>query len=394
MRPEKHFFYKYLAQTSEAPLALEIESAEGSELTDIYGKTYIDFISGISVSHIGHSHPEVVKAVTMQARKYMHLMVYGEYIQSPQVLLGAKLASLLPPQLNNVYFVNSGAEAIEGAMKLSKRYTGRHEIVSFKNAYHGSTQGALSLMGNEVLKAPFRPLLPGVKQLRFNNLDDLTQISHKTACVIVEVIQGEAGIIEAESVFLEALSEKCREKGVLLVFDEIQTGMGRTGKMFGFNNYTVSPDIVTLAKAFGAGMPLGAFIASEKMMACLKANPALGHITTFGGHPVSCAAALAGLNVLLKERLLNDIPQKEAIIRKTLESKSHPVRGKGLYLCLNFKTRQKNMSVIQKCLKMGLITDWFLFADNCLRIAPPLNIPNETLEKACLIIKKAMNDKN
>ncbi|MDD3875026.1 MAG: aspartate aminotransferase family protein [Bacteroidales bacterium] len=395
MSNEKLLFYKYLAQTSKAPLALEIEKANGAILTDTHQKEYIDFISGISVSNIGHCHPKVVEAVKNQVDKYMHLMVYGEYVQSPQVLLAEKLVSLLPAHLNNVYFVNSGAEAIEGALKLSKKYTGRNEIISFKNAYHGSTHGALSIMGNELIKNCFRPLLPGVKLLTYNNFEELVNISRKTACVVVEAIQAEAGIIEPENGFLSALEEKCKQNGALLVVDEIQTGLGRTGHMFGFENYNIKPDIITLAKGLGAGMPLGAFISSEKLMSVLKSNPALGHITTFGGHPVSCAAALAGLDVIIDERLTKKALEKHEVIQSLLELKDYKLRGKGLFLALKLKSAKQNLGVIDFCLKRGLITDWFLFADDCLRIAPPLNISIDLIHKACLIILEALeNEKN
>jgi len=390
MQTEKQLFYKLLAQTSPEPLALEIVKAKGAILKDIHNKSYIDFISGISVSNIGHRHPEVIRAVKKQLNKYMHLMVYGEYVQSPQVLLSEKLISILPPHLNNVYYVNSGTEAIEGAMKLAKKFTGRHEIISFKNAYHGSTQGALSIMGNETLKKPFRPLLPAIKQLEYNNFELLSLITNKTACVVTEAIQAESGIIEPAEGYLKALSAQCQKTGTLLIMDEIQTGLGRTGRMFGFEHSGIKPDIITLAKAFGAGMPLGAFVASKEIMSVLKTNPALGHITTFGGHPVCCASALAGLNIITREALPQEAAEKGEIIQNLFSSVPYPIRGTGLFLALVFDDKQKNFKVIDYCIKNGLITDWFLFADNCLRIAPPLNIPEKTLIKACNIIKKAI----
>lgn len=385
MRSEKNLFYRYLAQTSPTPLALDIVSAHDAYLVDSNGKKYLDFISGISVSNVGHSHPSVVKAVQEQAASYMHLMVYGEYVQSPQVKLAEKICSLLPPHLNTVYYTNSGAEAVEGAIKTAKRFTGRSEILSFVNAYHGSTHGALSLMGNEKLKQPFRPLLPGIKHLRFNELADLELIGHRTAAVIVEVIQAEAGIILPKNNFLQALAEACRKVGALLIVDEIQTGMGRTGKMFAFEHYNISPDIITLAKAFGGGMPLGAFIASNDIMAGLS-NPPLGHITTFGGHPVCCAAALAALNIINSDEVLPHVEAKGELIKQKLANIGHPISGKGLFLCIDFGNANKNFKTITACLHKGLITDWFLFADHKMRLAPPLTISNNDIELACDII--------
>lgn len=390
MRYEKELFYKYLAQTSPAPLSLEIIKSKGCVLTDADDKKYIDFISGISVSSIGHSHPKVVNAVKKQVNSYMHLMVYGEYVQSPQVLLAQKLISYLPAHLNNVYFVNSGAEAVEGAVKLAKNFTGRAEVVAFKNAYHGSTHGALSIMGNETLKKPFRPLLPGISHIPYNDFNSLSAITTQTACVVAEAIQAEAGIIEPENNFLKALEKRCRDTGTLLIIDEIQTGLGRTGKMFGFDNYGIKPDIITLAKSLGAGMPLGAFVSSEEIMSVFKTSPPLGHITTFGGHPVSCAAALAGLEVITEENLPAKACEKENIIRKHLQFEDFPLRGKGLFLALNLIDARRNKEVIEKCIHKGLITDWFLFADHCLRIAPPLNIPDKLLETSCAIIREAV----
>jgi len=389
MRPEKEFFYRYLAQTSPAPLALEIERAEGSYLFDVFGKKYIDFVSGISVSNVGHCHPKVVEAIKSQVDKYMHLMVYGEYVESPQVQYAKRICDLLPDNLNSVYFVNSGAEAIEGAIKLAKKYTGRYEIIAFKNAYHGSTIGAMSIMGNEKLKKAFRPLLPGVRFLEYNNFDDLNKISKKTACVIVEVIQAEAGIVLPKPDYLKALAEVCKKNRTLLVVDEIQTGMGRTGKMFGFEHHGISPDIITLAKAFGGGMPLGAFVASSEIMKSL-CNPPLSHITTFGGHPVCCAAGLAALNVIIDEDLLKNIDSKSELIKRTLTFDNYTIRGKGLLLAMDLKSAEFNFKVIEKCIQKGLITDWFLFADNMLRISPPLNITDEDIIFACGAIKETV----
>jgi len=389
MRPDKALFYKYLAQTSPAPLALEIEKAEGSYLFDIDGKKYIDFISGISVSNVGHRHPKVIEAAKNQLDKYMHLMVYGEYIENPQVQFAKRICDFLPDYLNSVYFVNSGAEAIEGAIKLVKKHTGRYEIMAFKNAYHGSTHGALSIMGNEKFKQPFRPLLPGINFLNFNNFNDLNKISSKTAAVVVEVIQGEAGVVLPLPNYLKSLNDACKKNGTLLIVDEIQTGMGRTGKMFGFQNYEIKPDIITLAKALGGGMPLGAFIASSEIMKGLS-NPPLGHITTFGGHPVCCAAGLAALNVIVEENLLEKVDSKGELIKKLLTFDYYNVCGKGLFLAMDLKNVELNFKVIEMCIQQGLIADWFLFADNKLRISPPLNISDKDIKSACHIIITAI----
>ena len=384
---QKQLFLQHVAQTSPAPLALEIVSANGIYLNDINGKQYIDLISGISVSNIGHCHPEVVEAIKKQAETYMHLMVYGEYVQSPQVQLAKALTDLLPTNLNSVYFVNSGAEATEGALKLAKRYTGRSEIISFKNAYHGSTHGALSVMGSEDFKTSFRPLLPDVRTIEFNKEEDLAFITTKTACVIIEPIQGEAGIIAAKPTFLKKLRERCTETGTLLIFDEIQTGFGRTGSLFAFEQYNVIPDILLLAKGMGGGMPIGAFISSKEIMNSLTHNPVLGHITTFGGHPVCCAAALANLNVIVKGNLPQRAKEIEGIIKQTIKHhKIKEVRVCGALAAIEFAVEATNMQTIGKCIEAGVITDWFLFNTHSMRIAPPLTITDEELEKACKVI--------
>lgn len=384
---QKQLFLQHVAQTSPAPLALEIVSAKGIYLNDINGKQYIDLISGISVSNIGHCHPEVVEAIKKQAETYMHLMVYGEYVQSPQVQLAKALTDLLPANLNSVYFVNSGTEATEGALKLAKRYTGRSEIISFKNAYHGSTHGALSVMGSEEFKTSFRPLLPDIRTIEFNNEEDLQNINSKTACVIIEPIQGEAGIIAAAPTFLKRLRERCTETGTLLIFDEIQTGFGRTGTLFAFENYNVMPDVLLLAKGMGGGMPIGAFISSKEIMSSLTNNPVLGHITTFGGHPVCCAAALANLNVIVKNKLPQRTKEIEGIIKQTIKHpKIKEVRVCGALAAIDFGDEASNMQTIGKCIEAGIITDWFLFNTQSMRIAPPLIITDEELEKACKVI--------
>jgi len=385
-------FFRHLAQTSPAPLALEITSADGIYLTDVQGKTYIDLISGISVSSTGHRHPRIIAAIENQLKRYLHLMVYGEYIQEPQVLLAAKLAEILPPQLSSVYFVNSGSEAVEGALKLAKRFTGRHEIIAFKNAYHGSSHGSLSVTGNEDLKIRYRPLLPSIKHLQFNKLDELSEISTRTACVIIEPVQGEAGVVPSQTEFISALRKRCNETGCLLIFDEIQTGMGRTGKLFAFEHHDAVPDILLLAKAFGGGMPLGAFISSPEIMHCLTHDPALGHISTFGGHPVSCAAALASLEVILEENLVSKVDEKSNLFIHLLEGSPgiKEIRRSGLMIAIQFSNEQTNFKAIEKCLEQGLISDWFLFNSSAMRIAPPLTISKDEIKLAAEIIRKAI----
>lgn len=393
MASYKQLFFQHLAQTSEFPLAIEMERAEGCMMYDINGKRYLDFISGISVSNLGHGHPKIVKAVQEQAAKHMHLLVYGEFVQSPQVELAALLAKNLANNLSNVYFANSGAEVIDGGMKLAKTYTGRTEIISFKNAYHGSTQGPLSLMGDETLKLPSRPLLPDIRHIAFNDSNDLKHITPKTAAVFVEPVQGEAGAIPADGKWLRKLRDRCTETGTLLVFDEIQTGMGRTGSLFCFEQYGVIPDILCLAKALGGGMPLGAFISSKEIMGRFASNPALGHITTFGGHPVSCAAGIAALSLLTEENHIQQVKEKELLIRDKLQHDLiQEVRGKGLMLAVQFKSAELNFKVIEKCLEKGLMTDWFLFNDSALRIAPPLTITINELEWACHTIIESLDE--
>lgn len=396
MLSKRQLFLNHVAQTSDSPLMLEVERAEGVYLLGPNGEKHFDLISGVSVSNVGHSHPKVVDAVKQQVDKYMHLMVYGEFIQNPQVQLATKLASLLPKSLDSVYFLNSGSEAIEGAMKLAKRYTGRTEIVSFKNAYHGSTQGSLSIMGGEVFKQAFRPLLPDIRHLEYNSFEQLSQITSKTACVIVEPIQGEAGVILPKDNYLNQLRERCTQVGALLVFDEIQTGLGRTGKMFAFENYNVTPDILVLAKALGGGMPLGAFIASKEIMWSLTNNPVLGHITTFGGHPVSCTAALASINVIIDENLIHNVSKKEKIFREILEK--HPlvkeVRSKGLLMAVELGSFDKMIKLVKFGVEKGFITDWFLFCDTSFRISPPLTITDEECRLAAELIVKGLNEIN
>ncbi|WP_121197937.1 aspartate aminotransferase family protein [Mucilaginibacter gracilis] len=388
----RQLFLNHNAQTTHFPLLLEFESARGVYIYDKQGKPYLDLISGIGVSNIGHSHPRVIEAITQQAEKYMHLMVYGEYIQAPQVKFAEKLASLLPLQLQCTYFVNSGSEAIEGALKLAKRYTGRSNIIACKNSYHGSTHGALSVMGNEVYKQAYRPLLPGIQFIDFNDAAHLEQITTETACVLIETIQGEAGIRVPDVAYMQALRQRCTHTGTLLILDEIQVAMGRTGKMFAFEHFGIVPDILVLAKALGGGMPIGAFVSSAQIMDSLRENPILGHITTFGGHPVCCAAGLAGLEVLFSENLIEQVKQKEALMRALLV---HPaireVRGKGLIMAIELKNFEFNKKVIDRCIENGVITDWFLHCTNSMRLAPPLIITHDELTMACNVILEALD---
>lgn len=393
MISQRQLFLQHVGQTSDFPLQLEIERAKGLYMFDTTGKSYIDLISGVSVSNVGHLHPRVVKAVQEQAEKFMHLMVYGEYIQSPQVKFAKKLSDLLPENLSATYFVNSGSEAVEGALKLAKRYTGRSEIIAYKNAYHGSTHGALSVMGNEEFKNSFRPLLPNVRFLNFNNELELENISEKTACVLVEPVQGEAGIRLPENDYLKKLREKCSEVGALLIFDEIQTGFGRTGKLFAFQEFDVVPDIMTIAKGMGGGMPIGAFVSSNEIMSSLKTNPILGHITTFGGHPVSCAASIASLDVLIDEKIVDDVSRKGDLFRKYL---NHPeireIRGIGLFMAVELNDFNQVKKVIDIAIDKGLVTDWFLFHDSAFRIAPPLIITENQIVDACNILNESIDE--
>jgi len=387
----RQLFLANNAQTTNFPLLLEFERAEGVYMYDTAGKAHTDLISGIGVSSLGHGNPKVIAAIKHQVDQYMHLMVYGEYVQTPQVRFAEKLVSVLPPNLQSVYFTNSGAEAVEGALKLAKRYTGRQQIIACHNSYHGSTQGALSVMGNEEFKQAYRPLLPGINFIRFNETDDLHLITDQTACVIIETVQGEAGIRVPDAAYLQALRKRCDETGTLLILDEIQAAFGRTGKLFAFEHFGIVPDILLLAKALGGGMPVGAFIASNVVMGALKENPILGHITTFGGHPVCCAAGLAALEVLLDESLISGVAEKEGLFRKLLV---HPaikqVRGKGLMLAVELDSFDLNKKIIDRCIEHGIITDWFLHCSNSMRIAPPLIITPAQIEHACSMILEAV----
>lgn len=393
MLSNRQLFLNHLAQTSAAPIGIEMVKASGIHLWDVEGKSYIDMISGFSVCNIGHSHPKVVKAVQDQAAEYMHLIVYGEFIETPQTAYAKLLAEQLPDSLNCVYFTNSGAEATEGAMKLAKRLTGRSRIIAFNHAYHGSTQGALSVMGDEYWRNAFRPLLPDIMHVDFNSWEAIDAIDSETACVIVETIQAESGIIKPNKEWLQALRKKCNENCALLIFDEIQAGFGRTGSLFAFEQYGVVPDILLLGKALGGGMPLGAFIASKQLMSTLTYNPVLGHITTFGGHPVSCAAGKAALEVLLEGKYMDNVFTKEKILIDLIR---HPAivstRTAGLWMSLQFVSPELNQKIVHQCVLNGLITDWFLFAPDRLRIAPPLIITEEELIEMCAIILKSIDE--
>jgi len=390
----RQLFQKYLAPTSDSPLALEIIKAKGIYLYDPRGKSYIDLISGIAVSNVGHRNKKIVKAIKKQVDLYLHLMVYGEYIQSPQVLLAQALVnSTKIPTLNQVYFTNSGTEALEGAMKLAKRYTGRTGFISCINSYHGSSQGALSLAGDENFKNSFRPLLPNITHIVHGREEDLVYINNKTAAIFIEIIGGESGVRKASKSYFTALRKRCDETGTLLIVDEIQTGFGRTGTFWSYESMEIVPDILLTAKGMGGGMPIGAFIADEKLMKTLSFDPVLGHITTFGGHPVNCAASLATLNYIVDKNLMDYIPQKSQLFVDLLV---HPmikeVRAAGLMIAVEFENFEIIQKIIKKCLQNGLITDWFLFCTNSLRIAPPLIITIKQIKIACKIILQATQE--
>ncbi|MDA3907213.1 MAG: aspartate aminotransferase family protein [Bacteroidales bacterium] len=389
----RQLYYQHLAVPANVPEALEINKAEGIYLFTDNGEKYVDLVSGVSVSNLGHRHPKVVEAIKNQVDKYMHLMVYGEFIQSPQVQLAGKLSANLPASLDAVFLVNSGSEAIEGAMKLAKRITGRSEIIAFKNAYHGGTQGALSILGNEEMKYAFRPLLPDIRFLEFNNFDDLSQITEKTAAVFVEAIQAEAGIILPKEGFLKALRKRCSEVGSELILDDIQMGFGRTGKLFSFENYDFVPDIITLAKGMGGGMPIGAFISSKEKMNLLHYQPAIGHITTFGGHPVSAAAALASLEVLTESNLIEEANAKGKRFKDALimHPKVKDIRQIGLMLAVELINKEMAAQIMPILLSNHLIVDQFLFNRSSFRIAPPLTITFDEIDEIIEKVKKSLD---
>ena len=390
----KELFLKHQAQITPHPKALEIKQAKGIYIEDIHGNKYMDLVAGVSANTLGHSHPDVVEAVQTQAEQYMHVMVYGEYVQSPQYQLAKLLADSLPSSLNCTYLVNSGCEAIEGAMKLAKRINGRTEFLSCKNSYHGSSQGALSLMGTEVYKTKYRPLLPNCHRIEYNSDKSLQNITIKTAAVVVEPVQGATGFITPKNQWLKKLKKRCVEVGALLIFDEIQTCFGRTGKLFALNTYGVIPDILCIAKGMGGGMPIGAFISSKENMDALKSNPKLGHITTFGGNPVSCAAALSTLQTLVQNRsIINSIPNKEKIFRKGLEhSLVKEIRGVGLMLAIELGNVEKCRNFVELAYSKGLITFFFLFTGTAVRISPPLIITEEEIKSACKKIQDVLNE--
>jgi len=398
----RELFLNHVAQTSAAPIGLEIVKASGCSMWDAGGKQYIDLISGFSVANIGHGNQQVINAITKQANAYMHLMVYGEIIQSPQVAYAKMLTDHLPPTLDCVYFTNSGTEATEGALKLAKRYTGRSQMIAFKNSYHGSTHGALSVMGDEYWRNAYRPLLPDVLHLDFNDDQSLDFISHKTACVITEPIQAEAGVNIPSKNWMKALRQKCDETGTLLILDEIQTGFGRTGSLWAYEQFDIVPDILLLGKALGGGMPLGAFIAGKNTMQTLSHNPVLGHISTFAGHPVCCAAGMAAFEVLLDFRndnslsngvAIDTVLQKEKLFRSLLvHPKIKTIRSRGLLMAVEFENFEQNHTIIKRCIDNGLITDWFLFGSQYMRVAPPLIISEGKKRKCCAWIFKLINE--
>lgn len=391
MEPLRKQFLAHVAQTSPSPLAIEVAKAEGVFFYTPEGKRYYDLVAGVSVSNVGHANPEVVKAIQEQASDYLHIMVYGEMIEKPQVRYAEKSCSLLPPTLQSVYFLNSGSEAVEGALKLARRHTGRHEMVSMRKAYHGSTVGSLSMMGTpeaDEWKRPFMPLLPGITSIHFNDFQALSSITETTACVLAEPVQGEAGVRLPAQGYLQALRQRCDETGALLIFDEIQTGMGRTGSLFAFQKYGVVPDILCLAKAFGGGMPLGAFISSPEIMESLSHDPALGHITTFGGHPVCCAAGLAALNYLLENHLVEQAEAKGALYEQLLAG--HPqvreIRRSGLLLAVELGDPGKMYRIMELFKEEGILSDWFLYCDTAFRISPPLTITEAEIRDSSRII--------
>ncbi|MGF1638668.1 MAG: aspartate aminotransferase family protein [Cyclobacteriaceae bacterium] len=388
---ERSLFNEFLAQTSDFPMALEIAKAKGIYVNDTDGKQYIDLISGIGVSSVGHLHPAVIAAIHKQLELYMHVMVYGEFVQSPQVRLAEALSRTLPAPLSVSYLVNSGSEAVEGALKLAKRYTGRSEIVSCFDAYHGSTHGALSIGGGEKFKQMYRPLLPNIRQIHFGLIADLEAITKKTAAVIIESVQGEAGVRTASKEYWQAVRQRCSDTGALLILDEIQCGFGRTGTFWAFEPYGIQPDIIVAAKGMGGGLPIGAFISSPDIMQVLRSNPILGHITTFGGNPVCAAASLATLNTIINDQLHKSVAQKSQLFRELLV---HPeikmIRSAGLMMAVEFESFEKAKAVVDRCLVNGLITDWFLYCDNSVRMAPPLIISETEIKTACRIFLQSI----
>jgi acetylornithine/succinyldiaminopimelate/putrescine aminotransferase len=389
----KKDFLTYQAQTTTTPLAIEISHAKGAFIYDTDNKSYLDFIAGVSANTLGHNHPKINDAIKSQVDNYLHVMVYGEFIQEKPLALAKLLVTNLPENLNQVYLVNSGTEATEGALKLAKRVTKRSEIIAAKLAYHGNTQGAMSVCGSEEQNSAFRPLLPNVKFITFNNFDDINKITNKTACVILETIQGGAGFIVPQKTYLKKIKEQCENVGALLILDEIQSGIGRTGQLFEFMNHDMSPDILITGKGLGGGLPIGAFIASKSLMSQLKEHPKLGHITTFGAHPLIAASALATLTEVLESNLMLTALEKEQLFRKLLvHSKIKEIRGKGLMLALMVDSAEIASLVILKCLDKGLLLFWLLFEDKAIRITPPLTISEAEIKQGCQIILEVLNE--
>ena len=389
-------FLEHVGQTSPSPILVEVARANGSFFYTPEGKRYFDLVAGVSVSNVGHANPAVVEAVQKQAADYMHVMVYGEMVERPQVEYARRITELLPENIDCLYFVNSGAEAVEVALKLAKRYTGRTELISMRRAYHGSTHGAMSMMGapeGEEWKAEFRPLLPDVKSLRFNNFDDLNEITSRTACVLCEVVQGEAGVRLPNPEWLKALRQRCSEMGALLIFDEIQTGLGRTGEMFASTKYGITPDVICLAKAFGGGMPLGGVASSKQILDSFTHNPCLGHITTFGGHPVCCAAGLAALNYMIDNNIVEQVERKGALFEERVSK--HPkvleIRRSGLLLAVELGKSEYLYRIMEIFKEEGIMSDWFLYCDTAFRISPPLTISEAEIEECCTIIARSLD---
>lgn len=391
----KSFFLNHIAQTNTNPLSIHVKSAKGSYIKDKNGKKYLDLVAGVSACTLGHCHPKVISAIKKQCDKYLHVMVYGEFIQDPQIYLAKSILSLLPSNFDNIYFVNSGVESIEASIKLAKRYTGRSEIISFKNSYYGSTSGALSIMGDENFKKKYKPLISDCNQINYNDFTSISKISKKTAAVVIEPIQGASGFITPKDGYLNAIRNKCNETKTLLIFDEIQTGFGRTGNFFGFESYNVIPDILCISKGMGGGMSIGAFCSSKKIMKSLSNNPQLGHITTFGGHPIGCVAALATVKELVNSNIISQIPEKEKIYREGLK---HPlikkIRGKGLMLAIELESEILCRKFVKMGLEKGIITFFFLMNKTSVRISPPLTISILEIKKSILIIKQILNDLN
>lgn len=390
----KQEFFKYQAQTTPYAAGFEVEKAEGSYIYGKDGRAYLDFVAGVSANTLGHSHPKVVNAIKEQADKYLHVMVYGEYAQEKPVELCRLLAEATPEPLEVTYLVNSGAEAIDGALKLAKRYTGREEIISMKNSYHGNTHGALSVSGNEFHKREFRPLLPMISFIEFNNEEEFSKITEKTACVIAETIQGAAGFLTPSQNYFKNLKKRCEEVGALLILDEIQPGFGRTGKLFSFEHYDMVPDILVMGKGMGGGVPVGAFMSSAEIMKSLQHSPKLGHITTFGGNPLIAAASFATLKEVLESSLMNEVEEKEKLFRELLvHPKIKKVNGRGLMLAVELESPEYTLDVAKRCMEKGLIVFWQLYRNEFMRISPPLTISKEEIKKGCEIILEALKEK-